>query len=556
LEDRLCLSLFLGNYFGSDVLEFDETTGATIGVFGEANNADSGLQFPVGVLFGPDGNLYVTNESLNTISRFDGQTGAFIDDFGEANNADSGLTFPNGVIFGPDGDLFVSSAGHGMTSSTSPMGAILRFDGSTGAFEGVFGEANFTDSTLRVPIGLVFGPDGDLYVASAGGLPGHIDPDFSAILRYDGTTGAFKGTFGDADRANSGLVRPQALVFGPDGNLYVSSTHTDEVLKYNGTTGAFLGVFGEANNADSGLTGPVALLFGPGGDLFVVRTRFNIINPPPGGVIPPPANSEDVLRYDGQTGQFLGVFAADAGLDIPTHLVFTNTNPTTLAYENEDNDNTAGLYDSVSGKFFLRNSNSAGVGDVVFRYGPTGAGWTAIVGDWDSDGDDTVGLYDPVGGRFFLKKSNTAGAGDIVFRYGPAGVGWTPVVGNWAGPGVAAAGTVGARAQSIDASFVDVTGAIAIETQGIAHNGRSADAANPVGTERDLNTRRSGPGLDHAAAMVESGGRFQSVVVPIDSPAPLAKHTDRPTAPGAIDEAIVELMRDGLIGIELNRMGF
>ena len=164
----MCLSLFVADYTSGLVHEFDETTGAYDGIFGVANPADSGLEHPVGVRFGPDGDHYVTNEAQDFVARYDGENGTFLGVFGEANNTDSGLILPNGIIFGPDGDLFVSSAGHGMTSPTSPMGAILRFDGTTGDFEGIFGEANFTDSPLRAPIELIFGPDGDLYVASGG----------------------------------------------------------------------------------------------------------------------------------------------------------------------------------------------------------------------------------------------------------------------------------------------------------------------------------------------------------------------------------------------------
>ena len=96
---------------------------------------------------------------------------------------------------------------------------------------------------------------------------------------------------------------------------------------------------------------------------------------------------------------------------------------------------TVGLFDPARGKFFLKNSNSAGVADLVFRFGPAAAGWTPVTGDWDGNGTDTVGLFDPVTGKFFLKNSNSAGAADLVFRYGPAGIGWTPITGDWDGNG-------------------------------------------------------------------------------------------------------------------------
>lgn len=49
--------------------------------------------------------------------------------------------------------------------------------------------------------------------------------DNSRVLRYDGTTGAFLDTF--VPTAAGGLRNPAGLVFGPDGNLYVSSAGTE-----------------------------------------------------------------------------------------------------------------------------------------------------------------------------------------------------------------------------------------------------------------------------------------------------------------------------------------
>jgi hypothetical protein len=46
---------------------------------------------------------------------------------------------------------------------------------------------------------------------------------------------------------------------------------------------------------------------------------------------------------------------------------------------------------------------------------------------------DTVGLFNSASSTFFLKNLNTGGAADITARYGPSGAGWTPVVGNWDG---------------------------------------------------------------------------------------------------------------------------
>jgi len=98
---------------------------------------------------------------------------------------------------------------------------------------------------------------------------------------------------------------------------------------------------------------------------------------------------------------------------------------------NGDGVDTIGLYDPSASFFFLRNSNSSAPADLVFSYGPAGAGWIPIAGDWNGDGTDTIGLYDPATSAFFLRNSNTSGPADLVFGYGPAGAGWLPIAGDW-----------------------------------------------------------------------------------------------------------------------------
>jgi outer membrane protein assembly factor BamB len=95
---------------------------------------------------------------------------------------------------------------------------------------------------------LVFGPDGNLYVTSFG---------TGQVLRYNGTTGALLGTFVAA--GSGGLSLPRGLAFGPDGNLYVGSFGSGDVLRYNGATGAFIDDF--VPSTSGGLGGPTFLAF-------------------------------------------------------------------------------------------------------------------------------------------------------------------------------------------------------------------------------------------------------------------------------------------------------
>ncbi len=97
---------------------------------------------------------------------------------------------------------------------------------------------------------------------------------------------------------------------------------------------------------------------------------------------------------------------------------------------------TAGVVANATSTFFLKNSHNPGNADLAFGYGPAGAGWIPLSGDWDGDGMDTPGLYSPTTGFFFLKNSNAPGAADIVVGFGAANAGYVPVVGDWDGDGV------------------------------------------------------------------------------------------------------------------------
>jgi sugar lactone lactonase YvrE len=178
--------------------------------------------------------------------------------------------------------------------SSEGTNEVLRYDGTTGAFKEIFVAAG--SGGLIGPQGLVFGPDGKLYVSS---LETH------QVLRYDGATGAFMDVFVAA--GSGGLNHPEGLAFGPDNNLYVSSAGTNQVLRYDGMTGAFMDVFVAGDNVFLPAV-PLGLVFGPDGALYVASEM-----------------TDEVLRYDGatMTGSPMNVFVDGfSGLNSPDDLVF------------------------------------------------------------------------------------------------------------------------------------------------------------------------------------------------------------------------------------------
>jgi DNA-binding beta-propeller fold protein YncE len=232
-----------------------------------------GLSSPKDITLGPDGNLYVAT-GANSVLRYNASTGAFIGTFVTAGSG--GLNNPYGLAFGPDGNLYVASRG---TSY-----AILCYSGSTGAFLNVFVPTGYAG--LTGPDGITFGADGNLYVA---------DTQTASVLRYEGPLGSSPGsplpstgqtgaTF--VATGSGGLAGPADLIFGPEGNLYVSSQSTDlAVLKFDGNTGNFISTY--VTPGEGGLVTPRGLAFDQDGRLYVADVGTNAIH-----------------RYD-STGQYL-----------------------------------------------------------------------------------------------------------------------------------------------------------------------------------------------------------------------------------------------------------
>jgi DNA-binding beta-propeller fold protein YncE len=341
LEDRFCPSgdyLLVTSFDTDNVLRYEAGTGVFVDEF--VRHKSGGLNQPAGVIFGPhDDNLYVSSGyyggpgQLRGVLRYNGTTGQFIDEFTEPGH----LEKVNQPLFGPDGngdgrqDLYVANGREGTT------GGIVRFDGITGAFIDDFVPNG--SGGLRSPGLMVFGPSPDdpsrldLYVPSA--FNGN-------VLRFHGTTGAFLGEF--LAPGTGGMDQPIALTFGPDGNLYVTSSGftwpsgvggNAAVLRFQGPAGDAPGAYIDTfvPKGSGGLLDVSAVLFGPDGngdgnqDLYVSSLQLS-------GSYQTKEHTSSVKRFDGVTGAFIDTLVGidSGGLDGPWAMTFTRTDPTTLAY--------------------------------------------------------------------------------------------------------------------------------------------------------------------------------------------------------------------------------
>jgi hypothetical protein len=185
----------------------------------ELHRAYSGIGFD----FGADGNVYAG--SGTSVAKFNPATGARLGTFVPFGSG--GVQWIEAVRFGPDGNLYVTEP-----TGTAPTGSrVMRYNGTTGAFMGVFA----SDARLVGPRSLDWGPNGNLYVAGIGS--DFSGPGNGRVLEFNGVTGAFERVIAE------GLQLPNGLAFGPDGNLYVGLESEGTIKRYHGTTGAFIDDF-------------------------------------------------------------------------------------------------------------------------------------------------------------------------------------------------------------------------------------------------------------------------------------------------------------------------
>jgi hypothetical protein len=202
-----------------------------LGLGGDGGPAtQSPMDPPIGLAFGPDGSLYITDVNYSRIRRVDRQgiistyagiaSAGFSGDGGPANLAR--LNAPRGVAVAADGSLYIADTNNHRIRRVAQDGLISTVAG-TGlvGFSGDGGPA--TLAQLNFPHGLAMGPDGSLYIADK---QNHrirrIEPGGMITTVAGNGVGGFDGHGIPATQTR--LRAPEAVAVRPDGAVYIADT--------------------------------------------------------------------------------------------------------------------------------------------------------------------------------------------------------------------------------------------------------------------------------------------------------------------------------------------
>lgn len=207
--------------------------------------------FPTAMRVAPDGSVLLTEESTRSLLRYEAINGRAITlgEFGDSN-------------------VFFDSPRAGAVSAAGRYWVVTR-DGFLSEFDLGSGSLLRRVQALQADVVATNNPTA-LAIASDGRQLLIADAFRHAVLRVDPDVAGNNTSLFIASRSG-GLESPSAMAFGPDGRLYVSSAGNDKVLRFDGSTGAFIDTYIEAPaRVPSGvLDEPRALAFAPKvGDRF------------------------------------------------------------------------------------------------------------------------------------------------------------------------------------------------------------------------------------------------------------------------------------------------
>jgi len=219
-------TLYVADFNNNSIRRIDSSGVVTTFVTAGA----SGLSGPTGLAFDKSGDLYVADKGNHrilkitpsgAITTFAGGSPGHADGVGAAAQ----FQFPNGLAFCGDGDLFVADQNNNLIRRVKPDGTVSTYAGGIGGLAFVDGPS----STARflAPRDLACDPQGKLFVVDTGNERIRMITPSGIVSTLAGSTVGFA----DGDGAAARFSLPQRIVIDAAGSLLISDAGNERIRK-------------------------------------------------------------------------------------------------------------------------------------------------------------------------------------------------------------------------------------------------------------------------------------------------------------------------------------
>ncbi|MEZ6060231.1 MAG: hypothetical protein R3C19_07715 [Planctomycetaceae bacterium] len=213
-----------------DCISVYDSTGKLLRKFGRSGSGDGELSWPGGVAIGPDGHVYVADQTNRRVQVFD-KDGRFLAKFGEygtepgqfggTTNPQSRVGGPQFLTFDHDGNLYTTEGMVCRVQKLTKAGVPLLQWGTNKDAPGHFG-GTFTGSYLEGPVGITVDADDHIWVASLSGRIQQFDADGKYLGGIQTGQGAEAGKFS----------APHGIAINPQGELFVVDSYNHRIQKF------------------------------------------------------------------------------------------------------------------------------------------------------------------------------------------------------------------------------------------------------------------------------------------------------------------------------------
>ena len=290
------------------------------GYSGEGGPAlEAALNFPAGLAFDREGNLYVADRNNHRIRKIDKSgiistvAGNGVADWNgdDGPGKEASLNYPSGVVLDDTGNLFIADRSNNRIRKVDTKGIITTIAGlGLPDYGGDFGPAE--DALLKYPFGITLDGKGNLFIADRGNNRVRKIDQRGIITTIAGDSmHSFAGDYGPATR--SSLAYPTDVAVDRVGNIYIADRNNNRIRKIDslGVLSTFMGTGKHGYNGDNEIAPettlylPFALAIDPQDNLIVVdRSHFRVrsVSLKNQSVKTVAGNGESLFKGDGGPG--------------------------------------------------------------------------------------------------------------------------------------------------------------------------------------------------------------------------------------------------------------